>query len=266
MSSTKIPLNKIIIGTSSWGSKSSYKNSFAISKFLIEKGFNQFDSAPNYGSGYSHNILNIIGEKQKILVNTKFGQRMNFNLYEILKRIYRFNNFKSFINSTYNLYNSSKQNEKKYWQISNISKNYVRIKKHLNNCNIKVFYLHSPKSEIINENFLDEFEKFCFLNNLKPGIANIDDDSLKKILFNNKNYTIQMSLCQYIDFEKQIIESDNDIHINSIFKLKYEQDKFDKNKYIEAIIEYFKNFKKIKLVFGINSISRCNNLINNLKN
>ena len=265
MSSTKIPLNNIIIGTSSWGSKSSYKNSIAISEILIGKGFNQFDSAPNYGSGYSHNILNMIGKKQKILVNTKFGQKMNFNLYEILKRIYRFNNFKSFINSNYILYNSSKQNEKKYWQISNISKNYRRIKNHLENCNIKVFYLHSPKSEVINENFLAEFEKFCFLNNLKPGISNVNDNSLKKILFNYKNYTIQMSLRQYINFEKKIVESDNDVHINSIFKLQYEQDKFDKNKYLEEIIEYFKNFKKIKLVFGINSISRCNNLIYNLK-
>lgn len=265
MSSTKIPLNNIIIGTSSWGSKSSYKNSFAISKILIENGFNQFDSAPNYGSGYSHNILNIIGEKKKILVNTKFGQRMKINLYEILKRIYRFNNFKSFINSTYNLYNSSKQNEKNYWNISNISKNYIKIKHNLNNCNIGIFFLHSPNNDVINENFLREFEKFCFLNNLIPGISNTSNDNLQKILYNFKNFTIQMSLIQYIKFEKQIIENENTVHINSIFKAKHEQDKFDEKNYLEAIVEYFKNLKKIKIVLGINSIASCNNLMHKVK-
>jgi len=265
MSSTKIPLDKIIIGTSSWGSKSSYKNSLTISKILIGSGFNQFDSAPNYGSGYSHDILNIIGKKQKISVNTKFGQRISLNLYEIMKRIYRFYNFKSFLNSNYNLYNSSKQNKKNYWNISNISKNYIKIKHHLNNCNIGIFFLHSPNNDVVNENFLREFEKFCFLKNLIPGISNTSDDNLKYIIYNFKNFTIQMSLIQYIKFEKQIIENENTVHINSIFKAKREQDKFDENNYLEAIVEYFKNLKKIKIVLGINSIPSCNNLIHKVK-
>ena len=37
--------------------------------------FVQFDTAPNYGSGYSQNIINSISKNKKLIVNTKFGQK-----------------------------------------------------------------------------------------------------------------------------------------------------------------------------------------------
>ena len=74
MSSIQIPLNKIIIGTASWGSKISYNEANQIANKLINNGFNQFDTAPNYGSGYSQDIINKISKNNKIIVNTKFGQ------------------------------------------------------------------------------------------------------------------------------------------------------------------------------------------------
>ena len=264
MSSAKIPLNNIIIGTSSWGSKSSYKNSFNISKILVEKGLVQFDSAPNYGSGYSHNILNLIGKKENITVNTKFGQKTNISFYEILKRIYRFNNLKSYFLSNYNLYNSSKINKKKFWSLKNITNNLYRIQKELNNCNIDVFFLHSPKNIFIYKNYLNEFEKFCFLNNLKPGISNVDDNILENVLNYHSKYVIQMPLTQYLNFEKLIFKKNNTIHINSIFRSRLNQEKFDRDNYLKDIIKYFKKFKNIKLVFGINSIESCKNLIKNI--
>ena len=52
MSSIKIPLEKIIIGTASWGSKISYNEANNIAKQLITNGFDLFDTAPNYGSVY----------------------------------------------------------------------------------------------------------------------------------------------------------------------------------------------------------------------
>ena len=56
MSSVQVPLNKIIIGTASWGSKISYNDAHQIANKLINNGFNQFDTAQNYGSGYSQDI------------------------------------------------------------------------------------------------------------------------------------------------------------------------------------------------------------------
>ena len=60
MSSGKIPLKKIIVGTSAWGSKISYSKSFEILEELLDSGFVQFDTAPNYGSGYSQNITRTV--------------------------------------------------------------------------------------------------------------------------------------------------------------------------------------------------------------
>ena len=129
MSSGKIPLKKIIVGTSAWGSKISYSKSFEILEELLDSGFVQFDTAPNYGSGYSQNIINSISKK--LIVNTKFGQKMNLSFKEIFKRIYRFNNLNAFFKSNLNLINYSFQNKKKFWLVSNIDKNFIEIKKDL---------------------------------------------------------------------------------------------------------------------------------------
>ena len=59
---------QIKIGTSSWGSKIGIKDAINLGEKIIDLGLNSFDTAPNYGSGYSHYILNQIGEKKEILI------------------------------------------------------------------------------------------------------------------------------------------------------------------------------------------------------
>ena len=147
---------------------------FEILEELLDSGFVQFDTAPNYGSGYSQNIINSISKK--LIVNTKFGQKMNLSFKEIFKRIYRFNNLNGFFKSNLNLINYSFQNKKNFWLVSNIDKNFIEIKKDLSNCAIDTFFLHSPLKETISDQFIMEFIKFCNLNNLVPGISNIQDD------------------------------------------------------------------------------------------
>ena len=263
MSSGKIPLRKIIIGTSAWGSKISYSESFEILEELLESGFVQFDTAPNYGSGYSHNIINSISKNKKLTVNTKFGQKMNLSLKEIFKRIYRFNNLNAFFKSNSNLINYSFQNKKKFWLVSNIDKNFIEIKKDLSNCAIDTFFLHSPLKETISDQFIMEFIKFCNLNNLVPGISNIQDDIFLYLISNYKNIVFQMPLTQYFKYEKIIERNQNTIHINSIFKTKYLQNKISVKNYEIAIFEYFKNKHNIKLILGINSNRSMKSLLNN---
>ena len=261
MSSGKIPLKKIIIGTSAWGSKISYSKSFEILEELLDSGFVQFDTAPNYGSGYSHNIINSISKK--LIVNTKFGQKMNLSFKEIFKRIYRFNNLNAFFKSNSNLINYSFQNKKNFWLVSNIDKNFIEIKKDLSNCAIDTFFLHSPLKETISDQFIMEFIKFCNLNNLVPGISNIQDDIFLYLISNYKNIVFQMPLTQYFKYEKIIERNQNTIHINSIFRSKYLQNKISVKNYEIAIFEYFKNKHNIKLILGINSNRSMKSLLNN---
>ena len=261
MSSGKIPLKKIIVGTSAWGSKISYSKSFEILEELLDSGFVQFDTAPNYGSGYSQNIINSISKK--LIVNTKFGQKMNLSLKEIFKRIYRFNNLNAFFKSNLNLINYSFQNKKNFWLVSNIDKNFIEIKKDLRNCVIDTFFLHSPLKEIISDEFLMEFIKFCNLNNVVPGISNIQDDIFLYLISNYRNIVFQMPLTQYLKYEEKIERNQNTIHINSIFRSKYLQNKISVKNYEIAIFEYFKNKHNIKLVLGINSNRSMKSLLNN---
>tara|TARA_B110000285_G_scaffold234989_1_gene314076 strand:+ start:2441 stop:3241 length:801 start_codon:yes stop_codon:yes gene_type:complete len=261
MSSGKIPLKKIIVGTSAWGSKISYSKSFEILEELLDSGFVQFDTAPNYGSGYSQNIINSISKK--LIVNTKFGQKMNLSFKEIFKRIYRFNNLNAFFKSNLNLINYSFQNKKKFWLVSNIDKNFIEIKKDLRNCVIDTFFLHSPLKEIISDQFLMEFINFCNLNNVVPGISNIQDDIFLYLISNYRNIVFQMPLTQYLKYEEKIERNQNTIHINSIFRSKYLQNKISVKNYEIAIFEYFKNKHNIKLVLGINSNRSMKSLLNN---
>ena len=129
MSSAKISLDRIIIGTSSWGSKINFKDSVNLANQLIKTGINNFDTAPNYGAGYSHHILNYIGNYNCINVNSKFGQKMIFNPYEILKRIYRYNGLKYFIESNLNLLNYSLTPKKKTMVNNKFKKKYIKNKK-----------------------------------------------------------------------------------------------------------------------------------------
>lgn len=262
MSSTKVQLKKIIVGTSAWGSKISYSKSFKILEGLLDNGIDQFDTAPNYGSGYSQNIINLFSKNKKLKVNTKFGQKMNLSFKEILKRLYRFNNYSAFIKSNLNLINYTFQNKKKFWLVSNIDKNFIEIKKDLRNCFIDTFFLHSPPKNIISDQFLQEFIKFCDLNNLTPGISNIQDDNFIDLISNYKNMVFQMPLTQYLKYEEKIENSQNKVHVNYIFRSKYIQKKISIKNYEEAIFEYFKDKHNIKLVLGINSKHSMNLLIN----
>ena len=81
--------SQIVIGTGSWGSWINFKESIQVSTSLLKLGLNHFDTAPLYGSGYSHYILNKIGKQNNILIDTKYGQNTHLNWRELFKRFYR---------------------------------------------------------------------------------------------------------------------------------------------------------------------------------
>ena len=115
--------SQIVIGTGSWGSWINFKESIQVSTSLLELGINHFDTAPLYGSGYSHYILNKIGKQNNILIDTKYGQNTHLNCRELFKRFYRFINFKSFIQSfKYLQFDKTQRNNKSFWSIQELEK------------------------------------------------------------------------------------------------------------------------------------------------
>lgn len=258
-------IDRIIIGTSQWGAKIDYKKSIKLGYEIAKSGFKTFDTAPNYGLGYAHKILNDLNMKEKIIVNSKIGQKMDLNFKELLLRIYRFNDLRSYLQSNYNLFRYSRLKKNKiFWNISNIESEYQYLNKTLINCDKKIFYLHSPPKEILNLRNLQIFQKFCENNKLIPGLTSIDDMSFDSLMYKIEGFQYQLSLNQYFRFENKI-KGNLKIQINKIFKNSLEQTKIKKKNYLESVLDYFRDRSNVKLILGINSYNSLQKLINNLK-
>lgn len=255
--------SKIIIGTSAWGSKISYKKSLNIGSELIKMGINSFDSAPNYGGGYSHQILNHLSKNNKINVDTKFGDLITFNPKEIIKRLIRFNNLNSFKNSfKYLSFTKSVRKNNYFWKIENIKKNIDLYIKDLEFCQVRTIYLHSPPKGIINKKYLNELNDLLIYNNLNLGISWPDESDFYFLLKEFPKINLQLSFKFFEKYKKQIIQNFEYIYINSIFKNFYKISSNNKSfeyyfRDLLSLIEYKKNYK---IIIGINSDKSLNNL------
>ena len=101
-----IDLKKIGIGTSSYGSKIPYKDSFKIIECLLDHGLNYIDTSPFYGLGQSEKIIGEItkNKRDSIILSTKFGISPVINksankLIPIIKKIYYIPGIKSVVNN-----------------------------------------------------------------------------------------------------------------------------------------------------------------------
>ena len=83
---------KIVLGT--WPISGDYgkynvKEAKKLIKYFLSKGYNEFDTAPNYGKGKSELILGKLLHNKKVLINTKIGnndkKQKSFNLNFIKK-------------------------------------------------------------------------------------------------------------------------------------------------------------------------------------
>ena len=259
---------KIIIGTSGWGSKISYNKSLEIGKKLISLGINQFDTAPTYGGGCAHQILNNLSINNKTLINTKYGEITKLSLKEIIKRIYRFHNFNTFKRS-YDFVKVDKKIrfDKNFWNIENIEKYLIKVKQDINNCDIKILYLHSPPYEILNKEYLNDFIELTNIYNILPGVSWPDHRDLRLLLNNFPHIMLQISLNTFNDLNLDDVHKAKSITINSIFKDNYKNNKVRQSKFGEEIIDFLKLNENHNLVLGINSnnsIKSLNELLINV--
>ena len=261
-------MTQIIIGTSSWGSKINFKKSLIVGNKLISMGLNYFDTAPNYGSGYSHYILNYLGKRNDIKIDTKYGQNINLSIKEILKRIYRFKNYESFKQSLkYIKFKNQNRSNKKFWHIKKINSFVNNMLNDLNFCKIKTIYLHTPPYGILNELYLKNFCNLLKEKKIIAGISDPDERDLEIITKKFPSIKIQLSLNYLYKQKFKLNRKINEININSIFKTFNENNinKESNNYYLKNFKKFLKKNKKFNLVLGINSFNSVRKLPNIIK-
>ena len=265
--------SKFIIGTGSWGSKINFDQAMILGNKLILMGLNHFDTAPNYGSGYSHYILNYLAKNNTVLIDTKYGQDIKLSIKEILKRIYRFKNFKSLNNSLkYIKFVNFNRTDKKFWSIEKLNEFLDSITKDLKYCKIKTIYLHCPPYGILNEDYLNNFTNLLAQKNITPGISGPNIKDLELIVKNFPLIKLQLSLNTFWNEKTKIVNKTVNVNINSILKTLHE----NKTKNLNYNIDFLENFEKIlnenkhyNIILGINSlnsIEKLSSILLNFKN
>ena len=256
--------SRIIIGTSGWGSKISFNKSYEIGSKLIEFGINNFDTAPNYGSGYSHHILNQLSKNYKMSVDTKFGDITIPSFKELAKRIYRFHDYKSFKRSLGYLQLSRNIRKNFYfWRIENLKKNLDFFFEDLKDCNINILYLHSPPLGIINKQYLIELDKFLKSKKIKIGISWPNEKDIDLLIDQFSHIQLQISFEFYLKHQNKLIKNFRSLYINSILKNKNLTTNNKENySLINDILKDFQYENNYKFVIGINSMNSFEKLTN----
>ena len=265
--------SQIVIGTASWGSRINFKESMQVSASLLELGINHFDTAPLYGSGYSHYILNKIGKQNNILIDTKYGQNTHLNWRELFKRFYRFINFKTFKYSFKHIrFNKHVRLKKDFWDIQKLNNAYNLFSDELDKCKISTFYLHGPPKYILDYKYLQNFSAFCSTKNVIPGICGPDQENLDMLIEKFPNIKLQMPIEFFWKNREKILKSSNKIDIFRIFKKiinDRKNNQYNLKKFWHEFLNIIETNSKYKLVLGINSknsIEKLRKIIENTNN
>ena len=248
--------SKIIIGTSSWGSKISYKNSLDIGNQLISMGLKNFDTAPNYGGGYSHHILNSLSKKTNITVDTKYGEVVSPNPKEIFKRIYRYENYETFKKSfKYLQINKQKRKNEIFWNMDKINKYLDFFIDDLSNCKIATFYLHSPPFGILNKNYLKNLNNFLISKKILLGISWPNMKDLDLLIENFPNIKLQLPMDFFFNLKDKILNNFKNVYINSLFKRSNSKNiKVNiSDNLINDLFSIIEHKTDYKIVIGVNS-------------
>ena len=249
-------LSKIIIGTSAWGSKISYKDAIYLGSWLIDIGLENFDTGPHYGSGYAHHILNELSDKKKLSIDTKFGDTCDYSFKEIFKRVYRCSSFNNFIKSfQYLEVNRNIKLNKEYWKINNILKKIKFFQSDLHKTNLNTIYLHDPPDNLITRDYLFKLQNNLINNNLRLGISSPKIRVFNLVQDEFSDINLQISFKSYKLFKDKIKNNKNKIYINSLFKnTVYKSSEYVELDFINEIIQNLSDLNiSFKLVIGINS-------------
>ena len=135
----------------------------------------------------------------------------------------------------------------------------IKFTQDLNNCEIKILYLHSPPYKILDKEYLNKFIQLMSKYNILPGVSWPDFRDLELLSNNFPNIAVQISLNTFSNLKIDIYDQMKILHINSIFKNSSKK-KVHQNKFSKEITNFLKKNENYSVVLGINSYNSIKNL------
>ena len=251
---------KIVLGT--WpisGDYGKYNISEAkkLIKYFLAKGYDEIDTAPNYGYGKSELILGQISSNEKLLINTKIGnnskKKKSFN-YNFLKESFN-ESLKRLNRKSINiLFLHNPRNIKNLKQILKLLKELKTKKK------IKNYGLSISKDYRYSRKFLDNFKIFQLDYNLIYQKLYFD-----KFYRSQKNVYIRSPLASGLlsNHKKKFSKNDHRsewLNKNRLKKINNLINEINKNKKINitkySILFLKKSEFSKKVIFGCRNVSQ----------
>ena len=206
-------MKKFVLGTWSISGDYGYKNeneSLKILKYSYKNKIYEYDTAPNYGFGYSEHLVGNVFDKYKnILINTKIGNNhkkiKSFDLKDIEKSFFK--------------------------SLSNLKK-------------INILFLHNPRNDINYRKvipFLKDIKKFKLINDFGLSLARnfkynkeiINKFKIFQIDYNLFNFNINYSLNKKIIYGRSPLASGllaKNIRLNKLKKFDHRKTWLNSNR------------------------------------
>ena len=81
----------------------------------------------------------------------------------------------------------------------------IKFTQDLNNCEIKILYLHSPPYKILDKEYLNKFIQLMSKYNILPGVSWPDFRDLELLSNNFPNIAVQISLNTFSNFKNRYL-------------------------------------------------------------
>ena len=260
----KLGIDQIVVGTSAWGSRIPVRRALSLGRALLGHGIRRFDTAPTYGSGYAHYILNRLayGEKTRVVVDTKYGHLNEFGLRGWAKKILRAPSPQALCNACWQ-HETTDRDAPGFWAATRILSAFDRARKDLSSCEIDAFYLHGPPETAI-RSALGSSEVLDVCEGLKTcgtilGIAEANYDiGFLATIPGERNLRVQTGLFDFLQnraaFEQN---SRTEVHINGLFRdrNRVEEELKLSSGEVDAILSsWLAADQSRRVVIGINSM------------
>lgn len=144
--------SQFIVGTSAWGSRITVGAAVRLGAQLAAAGFTHFDSAPTYGSAYSHIALRRVAEKTgtAITVDTKHGQLNERNLRGLAKKLLRAPSPGALISSLWQ-HPTTDRSADEFWSAERMYESFAKSRRDLAGTTPGVFYYHAPPRPVLGD-------------------------------------------------------------------------------------------------------------------
>ncbi len=162
---------RLMIGTSAWGSRLGISEAVILARQAFAKGFRNFDTAPTYGAGYSELVLGrAFAGNHDVRIATKFGQLNETSVRGLAKKIFRAPGVAGFLSSFQPL-SINDRTAPAFWSEAQALRSLSRSEQRLEN-SVRRFFLHSPPIPLLESGLFKDASRFAAdIGTMRMGIS-----------------------------------------------------------------------------------------------